>query len=332
MRASTSTPRRRPFGRNGWMCGVAAAALALGPPPAGGPPTVPGAPTITSATAGRHSVTVTFAAPTSDGGARVFDYRVACTSSDGGASRSHTAHASPIRVNGLTAAKTYACDVEARNRAGFGAPSPQSAPVVIAAGAPLPTVPGAPTITAATPGVRSVSVAVSAPASDGGAKIRQYRVSCTSSDGGASRTKTQRNSPIRVALTASKTYTCAVEAGNRVGFGAPSPASAPFVTLAPPVVTVPGAPTITSAVAGKRNVTVAFSAPSSNGGAQIVEYKAKCTSSDGGTTRSHARRHSSIRVVALTAAKTYTCTVAARNRKGFGPPSAPSSAVVTLAH
>jgi len=332
MRAPTSTSRRSPFGWNAWVCAVAVAAVGLYAAPAAAAPTVPGAPTITSAQPGRHSITVAFAAPTSDGGARILSYRVACTSSDGGVSRSHTAPASPIRVNGLTAAKTYTCDVEARNRAGFGAPSPQSSPVMTAAGAPLPTVPGAPSITAVTPEVASVSVAFSGPASDGGAKIRQYRVSCTSSDGGTNRTKTQRKSPIRVPLTAAKTYTCDVKAGNRVGFGAPSTASAPFVTLTPPVVTVPGAPTITSAVAGKRNVTVAFSAPASNGGAPILEYKAKCTSSDGGTTRSHERRHSSIRVVDLTAGKTYTCTVAARNRKGFGPASPPSSAAVTLAH
>jgi hypothetical protein len=332
MRASASTSRRRPFRRNAWVCGIAVAAVSLGAAPAGSAPTVPGAPTITAATAGRHSVTVTFTAPTSDGGARIVGYRVACTSSDGGASRSHSAPASPIRVNGLTAAKTYVCDVEARNRAGFGAPSSQSSPVVIVAGASPPTVPGAPTITAATPGVASVSVAFSQPTSDGGAKIHRYRLSCTSSDGGASRKKTQTKSPIRLRLTASKTYTCDVEAGNRVGFGAPSALSASFVTLAPPVVTVPGAPTITTAVAGKRNVTVGFSVPAVDGGAAILGYKATCTSSDGGATRSRARRHSQIRVLALTAGKTYTCTVAARNRKGFGPASAPSAPVVTLAH
>lgn len=322
----------RPRSWKAWACGVAGAGLVFGTAPAGAAPTVPGAPTITSATAGRHNVTVTFTAPASDGGVPITAYRVACTSSDGGASRSRTAHASPIRVNGVTAAKTYSCDVEARNRAGYGLPSPRSASVVTPGPPPSATVPGAPTITAATPGLRSVSVAFSAPARDGGAKIRQYRLSCTSSDGGASRTKTEQKSPIRVRLTASKTYTCAVEAGNRVGFGAPSPLSAPFVTLGPPVVTVPGAPTITSAVAGKRSVTVAFAAPTSTGGAPIVEYKAKCASSDGGVTRSHDRRHSSIRVDDLTAGKTYTCTVAARNRRGFGARSAPSAPAVTIAH
>lgn len=192
------------------------------------------------------------------------------------------------------------------------------------------TVPGAPTITSATAGRHSVTVTYSAPSSDGGKPITGYRVACTSSDGGANRSKTRPTSPIRVALTASKTYTCDVKAKNRVGFGAPSALSAPFVTLGPPVVMVPGAPTITSAVAGTHNVTVAFSAPAQSGGASIFEYKATCTSSDGGIARSDRRGRSSIRVGDLTSGKTYTCTVAAKNRKGFGAGSAPSAAVVTL--
>jgi hypothetical protein len=329
MRTSTSR-----LGRTGWnasVCAVAIATMAWAGAPAGAATTVPGAPTISSTTPGLRSVSVAFGAPASDGGARILEYRVACTSSDGGVSRSRTGHVSPIRVAGLTAAKTYTCDVEARNRAGYGPPSAESAPVVtLAAPSSSSTVPGAPTISSTTPGLRSVSVAFGAPASDGGARIVEYRVVCTSSDGGATRSKTRRTSPIRVTLSASKTYTCDVKAKNRVGFGASSALSAPFVTLAPPVVTVPGAPTITSAVAGQHDVTVAFSAPASSGGALIFQYKATCTSSDGGVARSDRRARSSIRVNGLTSAKTYTCTVAAKNRKGFGAESSASAAVVTL--
>jgi hypothetical protein len=96
--------------------------------------------------------------------------------------------------------------------------------------------------------------------------------------------------------------------------------------------TVPGVPTITSATAGFRSVTVGFSAPASNGGASIFEYKATCTSSNGGVTRSNTRSHSTIRVVGLSSGKTYTCIVSARNRKGYGAASAPSAAVVTRTH
>jgi hypothetical protein len=324
--------RMRPQGWKAWLCGVAVAGLAMGSAAAGAAPTVPGAPTITGATAGLRSVTVTYSAPANNGGATITDYRVACSSTDGGATHSKTEHASPTTVSGLTAGKTYTCNVEARNSAGYGPPSAQSAPVVTLSPPPSPTVPGAPTITSVTPGIRTVDVAYAPPASNGGANITHYRVTCASSDGGATRSNTEHASPTRVGLTGGKTYTCNVMAQNRVGFGPPSAASAPFVTLLPPVITVPGAPTITSASAGFHSVTVSFSPPASNGGASIFEYKARCTSSNGGVSRSNTRSRSSIRVGDLSGGKTYTCTVAARNRKGFGAASAPSAPVVTHSH
>jgi large repetitive protein len=323
----------RPQGWKAWLCGAAIAGAALAGSPAGAAPTVPSAPTITGATAGLGSVTVTYSAPANDGGAPVTDYRVACTSSDGGASKSTTEHASPTTVRNLTAGKTYTCNVMARNKAGYGPPSALSAPVVTLSPPPAPTVPGAPTITSAVAGVKSVKVTYSPPASDGGSKIFQYKVACTSSDGGASRSTTEHASPTTLRnLTAAKTYTCNVEAGNRKGFGPPSALSVPVVTLSPPVITVPGAPTITSVTAGFRSVTVAFTPPAANGGASIFSYRATCTSSNGGVTRSNSRSRSSIRVSGLSSGKTYTCTVAARNRKGFGAASAPSAAVTTKTH
>ena len=97
--------------------------------------------------------------------------------------------------------------------------------------------------------------------------------------------------------------------------------------------TAPGAPTVTSATAGtKRTLRVVFTAPASNGGAPISHYRATCSSSDGGKTRAGSARKLLIVVRGLTAGKTYTCTVRARNRAGLGPSSAPSSAVVASAH
>ena len=62
----------------------------------------------------------------------------------------------------------------------------------------------------------------------------------------------------------------------------------------------------------------------------ITDYKATCISGDGGVTRWNDRHGSPIPVSQLTGGKTYTCTVMARNKVGFGPPSAPSLPVVTL--
>ncbi|MGO9874606.1 MAG: fibronectin type III domain-containing protein, partial [Acidimicrobiia bacterium] len=189
--------------------------------------------------------------------------------------------------------------------------------------------PGAPTITSATAGLENVSVAFSPPAPNGAVNIFDYDATCISSDGGVTRTHTEEASPIVVAnLTAGSTYTCTVLAENSAGFGPPSAPSAPVVTLGPP--TAPGAPSITSATAGTKSVTVAFSPPASDGGATIVDYRSTCVSSDGGVTRSHDASASPILVAQLNGGNTYTCTVMAKNSVGFGAPSAPSAPVVTL--
>jgi hypothetical protein len=96
-------------------------------------------------------------------------------------------------------------------------------------------------------------------------------------------------------------------------------------------VSVPGAPTITSVKAQVRGVRVAFKAPASNGGLKITSYRVKCTSSDGGQTGTRIGAKSPIKVLSLSPAKSYRCSVRAHNRVGSGSPSAPSAPVVTLA-
>jgi hypothetical protein len=195
-------------------------------------------------------------------------------------------------------------------------------------GAASPTVPGAPTAVSATPGVRSAKVSFAKPADNGGAKITGYRARCTSSDGGRTASHAASKSPIFVAsLTPHKTYTCTVKARNRVGYG---PASDPSNAFKPRA-DVPGAPTEVTATAGVRSVKVAFTKPADSGGSPIVNYRVRCVSSDGGKPGSHEGARSPIRVAGLSGAKTYTCTVKARNRVGVGPVSDPSNAVVTNA-
>ena len=213
-------------GRTVLACGVAAFGLALAGLPAGAAgPTVPGAPTITGVKAGVRSAQVSFTKPADNGGSKITNYRVRCTSSNGGAYRALTGTKSPVLVAGLTAGKTYTCTVAARNNVGYGAASAPSDPFV-----PLASVPGAPTITGVTAGVRSVKVAFTKPSDDGGAPITNYRVACTSSNGGAKGSHEGPKSPIVVSgLTAGKTYTCTVRAKNKVGLGAASAPSDPVV-------------------------------------------------------------------------------------------------------
>ncbi|MBD9572761.1 fibronectin type III domain-containing protein [Ensifer sp. ENS08] len=83
---------------------------------------VPSAPLIGSATAGDTRATITFTAPTSDGGTAVTDYTL--TVNPGGAN--FTASSSPITATALTNGTAYTFTVAATNAAGMGAPSAAS--------------------------------------------------------------------------------------------------------------------------------------------------------------------------------------------------------------
>ena len=98
-----------------------------------------------------------------------------------------------------------------------------------------------------------------------------------------------------------------------------------------PPLTVPGAPAITSVTAKHHAIQVVYTPPASNGGTRITRYQVVCTSNDGGGTHTKSDEHSPTVVSSLAAGRTYTCTVAARNKIGFSPLSAPSSPVVPLA-
>jgi len=89
---------------------------------------------------------------------------------------------------------------------------------------------------------------------------------------------------------------------------------------------VPGAPRIGAFSVTGTTGSVGFSAPVSTGGSAITAYTATCTSSNAGVTRTGTRSASPITVLALTAGKTYTCTVRATNAVGTGVASAASGA------
>jgi len=179
--------------------------------------TVPGAPTSVSATRGDGQASVSFAAPSSDGGAAISSYTV--TASPGGATASGSG--SPITVSGLTNGTSYTFTVTATNSVGTSSPSSASGAVTPAG------LPGAPTAVTASAGDGQAAVSFTAPAANGAA-ISSYTV--TASPGGA--TASGSGSPITVSgLTNCTSYTFTVTATNSVGTGAASPAS-PSVTPA----------------------------------------------------------------------------------------------------
>jgi uncharacterized protein (TIGR02145 family) len=139
-------------------------------------------------------------------------------------------------------------------------------------------VPGAPTGLVATASDAQASVAFTAPVTNGGSVITGYTV--TSSPGDF--TATGASSPLTFSgLTNATSYTFTGVATNAVGNSVASVASN-AVTPFP----VPDAPTSLVATASDLQAIVAFTAPASNGGADITGYTV--TSSPGGLTASGA--------------------------------------------
>ena len=181
-------------------------------------------------------------------------------------------------------------------------------------------VPGAPAITSATAGNGQVSIVYTAPASNGGSAITTY--TATSNPGGFTGTLSQATGGTIVVsgLTNGTPYTFTVTATNAAGTGAASAASSSVTPR-----TVSDAPTIgTAAVAGvSGTATVAFTAPTSNGGSAITGYTVT-TSPAGGTGTGTT---SPITITGLTNGTAYTFTVKANNIAGASTASAASNSV-----
>jgi hypothetical protein len=273
---------------------------------------VPLGPIAPSATIGDSQATVSWSAPTSDGGEPITQYIV--TAQPGG--DSCTWSSGPLRCifTGLTNGTAYTFAVTAVNSIG------QSDPSTSAAVTPI-TTPSAPTTVIAEPYQLLASVRWSAPASNGGSAITSYTV--TSNPGGWTCTQNTGFGNLGcavVGLEAGVPYTFTVTATNAAGTG---PA-----TLASPAITpynVPAPPSSVGAtpLAGGR-VNVAFVAGSANGSA-IASHTATCSSPDGGITRSNTGSNSPIVVTSLTPGKTYSCTVKSENIAGFSQLSTASS-------
>ena len=185
-------------------------------------------------------------------------------------------------------------------------------------GAIIAVVSGAPTIGAASAGNGQANVAFSAPSFTGGASITGYTV--TSSPDGI--TTSGATSPIAITgLTNGTAYTFSVVATNSVGNSTSSSASNSVTPSSGP--TVPDAPVIGSATSGNTQVSIAFTAPASDGGSAIIGYTV--TSSPGDFTGTGAS--SPIVVTGLTNGTPYTFTITANNSVGNSVSSNASNSV-----
>ena len=176
-------------------------------------------------------------------------------------------------------------------------------------------VPSAPSLTSVTGGNAQATATFSAPSSTGGASISAYTATCTA--GSSSLNASGAASPLTVTgLTNGTAYSCSVTASNSAGVGAASSAMSVTPTA---VVSVPGAPTLTTMTAGNTQAVAAFTAPSSNGGASISAYTATCAAGSSNLTASGAA--SPLTVTGMSNGTAYSCSVAASNSAGKGAAS-----------
>ncbi len=269
----------------------------------------PGAPTGASATAGNTQATVNFTAPGSNGGSAITTYTA--TSSPGGLTGTCAGPAAcTITVTGLTNGTAYTFTVTATNAAGTSSASTTTGSITPKANQTISfTGPSSPQNFGATP-------SLSATATSG------LTVSFTSATTGVCTV-----SGTTVTLVTTGTCTINADQAGSSTFNAAPQVQQSFTVNA----VVPGAPTIGTATAGNTQASVAFSAPSSNGGATITAYNASCTSSDGGAAGNASNGSSPVTVNSLTNGKTYTCTVTATNSAGTGSASAASNSFVPKA-
>ncbi len=282
------------------------------------PPGVPGLPTGVSAVPGNAQATVSWTAPSSDGGSAITGYKV--TSSPDGKNCTTTG-ALTCTVTALTNATAYTFTVTATNTSGSSAASVAS--IAITPVGP----PGAPTNIIGASGNALVVVSWTAPVSNGGSVVTGYKAMAVS-DTTKSCTTTGALTCTITGLTNGTGYTFVVQASNSAGASTASTASA---TVTP--TTIPGAPTNVVGTGGTAGqITVSWTAPASNGGGTITGYIVNVVQDTG----NHCTTTGALSCVVTSLINTnvYNFTVVAVNAAGKGPASAqsgPSSGIFAVA-
>ena len=278
------------------------------------PYTVAGAPSITSATPGNTTASIAFSAPASNGSSAITNYELSTDNGTSWTACSPATTASPIVVSGLVNNTTYQVKLRAVNAAGAGATSGAASVTPF-------DVPGAPTITSATAGNSVAFIVFAAPASDGGSVVTNYEYSSDNGTTWTARSPASTGNPIMLAgLTNGTTYQVKLRAVNAGGAGEAS-AAVSVTPLAPVSITAPLAPTIVWTTPGDTTLSVAFSAPVSDGGAAVTNYEYSINNGSTWTARSPAATASPLAIAGLTNDTTYQIKLRAVNSVGAGAAS-----------
>ncbi|MGD1061613.1 MAG: fibronectin type III domain-containing protein, partial [Methanomassiliicoccales archaeon] len=278
------------------------------------PFTIPDAPIGLVATVGNAQVTLNWTAPAFDGG-RAIDYYV--IHEDGIALPGLRTGVMTV-ISGLDNGRNYSFAVAAYNLAGNGTLS-------IAVSSTPYTVPDAPTGLQAIAGDDQVTLSWTAPTDDGGRAIDYYVVY---QNGAAFLDHVVGLTTVIASLINGQSYSFMVAAHNLAGIGTQSLAASGTP------VTVPNAPTWLMAISGNAQVTLNWTAPASDGGSPVTDYKIyRSTTPDGNYSLVATPTVLAYTDTGLTNGQTYYYKVYACNIVGDGPmtavvnttPQAPSS-------
>ena len=286
------------------------------------PATLPSAPSVSSFTSGNGQATVTFAAPSSDGGSAITDYKIEykVTSAGSWSTFNHALSSSTLSytITGLTNGTPYNVRVSALNSVGTGAASGT-------ASATPATTASAPNVSSLTAGNGQATLVFVVPSSDGGAAITDYKIEYKTAAEGSWSTfghavSSSTLSYTITGLTNGTSYNVRVSAVNAMGTGSASNSA----SVTP--VTTPGAPRIDSVTAGDSRLTINFIAPRSDGGSEITNYEYSLDNGFNWVASVPAATASPIVVTGLFNGTAYSVKLRARNSVGYGSANAAISA------
>lgn len=294
----------------------------------------PGKPTVLEVVPGNSTLDLSWSAPSDDGGAQVEDYVLQFSMNNGSTWSTWALYTDPNNstltqhtLTGLINGNSYKLRVAAKNKAGVGEWSDESAAVKPRTS---PLKPGKPV---ADPDSEQIGLVWAAPSSDGGSDITDYRVQYgvypvlleTDWQTFQDEEPSAALSAVVTGLQNGTQYVFRVAAKNAAGwsdYSLPSSITAPYTT--------PGKPTKPSGVSGSKQVTLNWPANGDDGGDEVTDFKIQFKIANTDTWSDFTDEVSSAAgalVTGLTDGTQYVFRVAAYNAAGDSAWSDPSDPV-----